>query len=373
MISILGGILEIKRNILPKLIKNILVIRNGALGDFILTLPVFNSLKKAFPHARIEVMGNPANLALAQGYVDGVIPSNIAGLYTLYDLQCTIPQNIRQLLGKFDLVISYNSDSEGHFIQNLRRIGIPWIINGTFSSKEKLPSPVSELLLLPLKKEGIPIFSEPPRINLSHLDRKFAQRFFHSLPNSGNKPFIIIAIHPGSGSPKKCWPIENFIQLASWTNQSLGAKIILITGPAENHITKSLHPFIESYKPMLIDKPALNHLAAILEKSTVYVGNDSGITHLAAAVGTPTLALFGPTDYRIWGPKNENVKFLQSSHQCAPCSPQQMARCPKPNCMNSISIDLVKKALLSLIPRPCKSLSNNNTNAQSFRRERHYV
>jgi len=354
-----------------KEIHDVLVIRNGALGDTILTLPVIDSLKKAFPSARITGMGNPAILSLAHGYVDGIIAGDIPGLYTLYGRGCSVPKHIEQLLARFDLVVSYSSDPDGIFIDNLKKIGIPWIINGVISPEEKLRTPIMDLLLLPLKKAGIPVSLTSPRVIPSLSDRKFSQKFFQSLPNSGEGLQPIVAIHPGSGSPKKCWPLERFIQLATWAKKRLRAKILLILGPADRRLNESITPFIKSYNPILADQLPLSRLAAILEKSAVYLGNDSGITHLAAAVGTPTLALFGPTDFRIWGPKNEKTRCLPSIYPCAPCSSRQMARCSDPACMESIPVTLAKKELLTLFTKFYCSWANNNPHLNFRRRSCH--
>lgn len=364
--------MKIEEKKLLKPINNLLVIRNGGLGDFILTLPVIKSLKKGFPSARIVVMGNSATLTLAQGYVDGIISNDMPGLHTLYHHRGNIPENVKQALGCFDLVVSYSSDPYGAFMQNLKKIGVPWIINGVFSPMEKFRTPAIDLLLLPLRKAGIPFSLEPPRIIPSFLDREFARKFFQSSLNSGERLRLIVAIHPGSGSPKKCWPIEKFVRLAMWVKKNFSTTIVLISGPADKHITEEIMPLIKSCHPILANQLPLTHLAGILERCNVYVGNDSGVTHLAAAVGIPTLALFGPTDFRIWGPRNEKVKWLHGIYPCAPCSPQQMAQCSNPACMDSLPVATVKKGFLSLFARFCCTFLNNKIDG-SFKRKSYHV
>jgi len=347
---------------LSKAVNRILVIRNGALGDFILTLPVMSILKNAFPSATVTAMGNPALLPLARDYVDDTIPNNISGLYTLYGSRCEIPEHIRHLLGSFDLVVSYSPDACGTFIQNLRRMGIPWVIDGAFSTAEELAVPARERLIAPLKKAGIPVASARPRIIPSSLDRQFTQAFFQSLPNAVEGSPVIVAIHPGSGSPKKCWPPAKYVQLALWAKESFDATILLVLGPADCNSGEILTSFIKACKPFLAIQLPLPHLAALLEQSTVYVGNDSGVTHLAAAVGTPTLALFGPTDHRIWGPQNKGVKFLRGLSRCAPCTPQKMAQCREPSCMESLPAASVQRAMTRLITRLGYSFPKRNIN-----------
>ena len=343
-------------------VRNILVIRNGALGDFIVTLPVINSLKKAFPSAQIALMGNHYFLKLARPHVTTVIPNDISGFYTLFRSDGELPENIKRLFSGVDLVVSYTPDPEGTFIKNVGKIGIPWIVDGGFSPLGKLPAPITDFLLSPLEREGIPVFFEPPHIVPSFCDKKIAEEFFQSSCNCGEGNYPVMAIHPGSGSSTKCWPKEKFVALMRWAKKYLGATILLISGPADKDIFEAIWPLIKGCSPLVAENLPLTHLAAILQRCNVYVGNDSGITHLAASVGTPTLALFGPTDFRIWGPQNENVKCLSCIYPCAPCAPKQMAECQDQACLESLPMATVKKALLSLLSRFCfPCLASKNT------------
>jgi len=343
-------------------VRNILVIRNGALGDFIVTLPVINSLKKAFPSAQIALMGHHYFLKLAQPHVDTVISNDLSGFYTLFNADGEFPDNITKLFSRFDLVVSFIPDRDGIFIKNLKKIGIPWIIDGGFSLLEKLTTPITDFLLSPLEREGIPVFFEPPKIETSFYDKKVAEEFFHSSCNGGERDDPVVAIHPGGGSSKKCWPKEKFVTLMKWAKRHHGATLLLIFGPADKDIFEAVWPLIKGYSPVVAENLPLTHLAAILERCTVYLGNDSGITHLAASVGTPTLALFGPTDFKIWGPRNENVKCLSCIYPCAPCTPRQMAECQDQACLEALPIATVKKALVSLFHRFCfPGLTSKNT------------
>ncbi|HPD60406.1 MAG TPA: glycosyltransferase family 9 protein [Thermodesulfobacteriota bacterium] len=343
-------------------VRNILIIRNGALGDFIVTLPVITSLKKAFPSAQIALMGNHYFFNLAKPHVNTLIPSDLSGGYTLFCPDGEFPENIKRLFSRIDLVVSYTPDPEGTFIKNLGKIGIPWIVDGGFSPLEKLSTPITDFLLSPLKREGIPVFFEPPKIVPSFGDKKIAEEFFQLSGGCGEGNYPVMAIHPGSGSSKKCWPKEKFVALIRWAKRYLGATILLISGPADKDIFEAIWPSIKGCSPLVAKNLPLNHLAAILERCNVYVGNDSGITHLAASVGTPTLALFGPTDFRIWGPRNDNVKCLSGIYPCAPCAPKQMADCRDQYCLDSLRMTTVKKDLLTLFSRFCFTyLTSKNT------------
>ena len=340
-----------KKNLKP--VRKILLIRNGALGDLIVTLPVIYNLKKVFPAADIALMGNPYFLKLVQNQVTTIIPNDVSGLYTLFRPEGEFPENIKSLFRDVDLVISYTPDPDHIFIQNLEKIKVPWVIQGGGSPMEKLLTPITDFLLSPLAREGISVFFEPPKIVTSFFDKIFAEKFFRSSLYGDRSYLPVLAVHPGSGSRKKCWPREKFVKLMRWAKGRLGTLILLISGPADKDIVKAMLPEIKDYNPLLAEDLPLTHLAAVLEKCTLYVGNDSGITHLAASVGTPTLALFGPTDFRIWGPRNEKVKSLSGIYPCSPCSSKQMAECPYQACLTSLPIATVRKALFNLSSRFC--------------------
>jgi len=344
-------------------VKNVLLIRNGALGDFIVTLPVLTCLKKSFPQARITVMANPYYLPLIKNQVDVLLPNDIPGLHTLYTYAEDFPETVKRLFPKFDLVISYSPDPNGCFANNLKRLGVPWVIKGSPFPTQPIFSSITEFLLTPLKAEGISTRWDPPNILPTREDQKFAQEFFQSTLNYHDENKEIIAIHPGSGNAKKCWPVKKFVELIKWIKNDFKAKVLLIVGPAENRLKEQIKKLSEENDLFIVRNFPLNHLAAILQKCQVYLGNDSGITHLAAAVGVPTLAIFGPTDFRVWGPKNKKVKFLSSFYTCAPCVPEKMAKCEHLFCLESLTVDKVKKSFLNLYFQFCSSfLPINYTN-----------
>jgi ADP-heptose:LPS heptosyltransferase len=116
-----------------------------------------------------------------------------------------------------------------------------------------------------------------------------------------NGPSLDVIIHPGSGSPNKNWPIENFAEVAAQLQRGY-RRVTWCLGPAE----------VERVRlPKLIGDPlyceSLVELAGRLATARLYIGNDSGITHLAATLGVPTIAIFGPTDPAVWAPRGDHV------------------------------------------------------------------
>ena len=125
----------------------------------------------------------------------------------------------------------------------------------------------------------------------------------------------IVAIHPGSGSQAKNWPLKNWIRLFSRSGEfSINGEfssLVVISGEADNVQTEQLEREWRNRNVPFAKNLPLPQLAALLERS-VFVGHDSGISHLAAAVGANCILLFGPTNPDIWAPKNTNVRVLKA-------------------------------------------------------------
>ncbi|MBA2849629.1 glycosyltransferase family 9 protein [Thermosulfuriphilus ammonigenes] len=149
-----------------------------------------------------------------------------------------------------------------------------------------------------------------------------------------------VFIHPGSGSPYKNYSLERFLLLAQ-ALRSEGHQVHFILGPAEAHLQQSLK---EAGENPLVGL-SLEELAELLSEARLYVGNDSGVSHLAAAVGAPTLAIFGPSDPRIWAPIGPRVLSLRLDI-CPPCWPKP---CDERICLEKIGLEDLLEAARSLL------------------------
>ncbi len=326
--------------------ERILVIRAGAIGDLILTLPALEALRKRFPGAHLKVMGHPHSLELIAGQreIDAVSSINRREAAHLYIPNVPIPDALKRTFGVFDLIVAYVAETEGTLIGNLRRAGAKRVI-----SWPPFPSRCThevDHLLEALRPLGIASSKNVPELVPTPLDRAFAGRFWstHNLRPSQT----VLALHPGSGSPSKCWPPERFARIADWAIESLSAAVLLIAGPADEEAKDQTLSRMKG-TPVLATNLTLPRLAALLERCTAFLGNDSGITHLAAAVGTPTVGLFGPTDPRIWGPRGGHGAILHHETLCSPCDDLHRKRCRHRICMERIAISEVKELLLFLM------------------------
>jgi ADP-heptose:LPS heptosyltransferase len=333
--------------------KRILIIRMGALGDSLLLLPIIQVLREHYPNGYIELAGNTEYLILAEGYLQAnkILSWDQPGLEQLYTPRGQLPSHWRDYFSRFDCILAYTNDPQGILAENLRKTGASLVL-----THPPLPSPqqrhhiVKHLLrgCIPL---GINLDQLPyPRTHLREKDKIAVKQFFKERDITLLPEQPIIAVHPGSGSPNKCWPVENFAQLFLELNSLLPLKICLIGGPADKQAFESLREMLKKLSPILCKELPLRTLAALLAHCHLYVGNDSGITHLAASLGIPTIALFGPTDPQVWSPLGEQVYVLTSSVFCSPCSQEDRNRCSDPTCLSSISPSQVLQTILSVPP-----------------------
>jgi heptosyltransferase-2 len=125
----------------------------------------------------------------------------------------------------------------------------------------------------------------------------------------------LVAVHPGSGGRRKCWPIENYFALIETLMTKHAPFFLIFSGPAEDaEIRGKIAAFVKGKNRMMhvCDKDLIT-VAALISLSTVYVGNDSGVAHLAAAVNGNVIVLFGPTDPVLWKPLGERVRVISSA------------------------------------------------------------
>ncbi|PYK53286.1 MAG: hypothetical protein DME48_12415 [Verrucomicrobia bacterium] len=295
----------------------VLVIRGGAIGDFILTLPSLKALRDAYPFAHIEILGYKHIAALAENrfYAQAVRSIEYGPLASFFAKNSELPAELARYFASFDLIISYLYDPDRIFESNVRRCGVENLFCGPARIVETSDHAARQLAQ-PIEQLGITVADLTEQIFLSVDDRRFAQEFLRS----SLQP--IVAIHPGSGSEKKNWPLENWIELlsskhgVSRTKRELGPigkqlSVIVVSGEADNRQTAQLEDAWKDPDVRFAKNLPLPQLAAVLEH-TIFVGHDSGISHLAAAAGAKCILLFGPTDPSVWAPRNKNAQVLRT-------------------------------------------------------------
>ena len=284
----------------------ILVVRGGAIGDFILTLPALKALRDAYPDARIEILGykHIAVLAENRSYAQAVRSIEYGPLSRFFARNSELPAELTDYFATFDLIISYLYDPDGIFESNLRRCGVKNLLCGP-AKIAKTSDHAARQFARPIEELGIRVVDLTEKIFLSEEDRQFGREFLQT----PSQP--IIAIHPGSGSKEKNWPLQNWIELFSREHWHVEKRpsLIVISGEADKAQAAQLEHTWKDQDIRFAKNLPLPHLAGVLERS-IFIGHDSGISHLAAAAGANCILLFGPTDPNVWAPRNENVQVV---------------------------------------------------------------
>jgi heptosyltransferase-2 len=284
----------------------ILVIRGGALGDFVLTLPALRLLREAFPSAWIEVLGYPHIAALADGrfYANRVRSMDYGPLAGFFARNGTLDAELSAYFAGFQQVVSYLFDPDGIFESNLRKAGV----------RNYLPAfrrPVREHAAFEWARplEGLALFLEDPAavLFLTDEDRREAAAFL------GEDSRVRLALHPGSGSPLKNWGVSRWEEIGlRFLAGHPGGELLVVGGEADAEALRRLEIAWSGLPVRFAVGLKLTLLAAVLGEVGRFAGHDSGVSHVAAAAGVRSVLLFGPTDPGVWAPRNAGVRVVRA-------------------------------------------------------------
>jgi heptosyltransferase-2 len=277
--------------------RGILVIRGGAVGDFILTLPVLAALRLHFPEQRLEILGYPpvASLAAAAGLADDVSALESPRFTGFFVPNGAWSANVADWFSGFEWIISYLHDPGDVFRANVARCSSAKFIAGPHRPDETLAVHATELLLRPLQALGIRGADPRPRLNL---------------PATLFAP-PCLALHPGSGSERKNWPEAKWAELLELLAARSAHDFLLIGGEAEGDRCGRLAAALPAGRVHIAQNLPLVELAARMQTCGGFIGHDSGITHLAAALDLPGLVLWGQTALTMWRPQSARLQILR--------------------------------------------------------------
>lgn len=283
-----------------------LVIRGGAIGDFILTLPALAALRAAFPDTHLEVLAYPkvAALALEAGYVDAVRALESRELAGFFARKGELDVGWSAYFGGFNLIVSYLYDPDLFFQSNIARVSKAQWIAGPHRPDESRGEHATQQLLRPLEQLAIFDADLSPRVRVTP-DRLGSQA---GVPGE-DRPLLVV--HPGSGSDRKNWPEDRWrVLLKRWAGEGAW-RIALVGGEAEGDRLERLASGLSGVG--ILRNVPLGELASRMAQARLFVGHDSGVSHLAAATGIPGLVLWGPTDEVTWRPRSDRFMSLRHS------------------------------------------------------------
>jgi ADP-heptose:LPS heptosyltransferase len=292
----------------------------GALGDFVCLLPTLWALGQ---DTRVDVFAKT-------DFVDLVPPNASVGALERYEINRLFvaggarEARVREFFSRYDSVYSWMGSRQPVFAGELDAAARGRVrlfdFRGAPPAMHQTDYYLSCLGFSPGDRAALTVSLRPEALDWR---RAFWAR--HALKNS---PVLVVA--PGSGAREKNWPAPNFAAVARWWRERTGGAVIVLLGPVEEERGGN-----ETLADNCITARNLSlaQVAALLSRADLYLGNDSGVTHLAAAAGAPTVAIFGPSDPQCWAPRGAKVLVLRLGVACSPCAFAVMKECPHRQCL----------------------------------------
>ena len=326
-------------------------------GDAIMALPALRAVRRRFSEAEIAILALPyvADIYRGQGIADELIGYRRKGEHAgfrgrerlIADLRSKKFTSALLLQNAFDAAwiawragiperIGYSRDARGLLLT--KSITVPRA--GEIPAHEKF------YYLELVKRAGwIDAIPDVPEISLL-VPEEQSRRAEEKLQSFGSKPGALrVAVGAGAAyGSAKCWPPERFAAAISQLLKARGAEVILFGTSSEAAVSAAIQAGLEHAALDLTGKTQIAELPALLSRCTAFVGNDSGAMHVAAAVGLPVVAVFGPTDPYGTAPVTPRCTMVQEKPYCSPCF---LRRCPTDHrCMTSIAPERVSTAIL---------------------------
>ena len=323
----------------------ILVIHPGSLGDVMLSLLALHALRQAYPMAHMDVIGNPSIFELLKGrfYVDSVISIDRADVSSCLTGHADPAEPLACRLREYAFVVNWLGDRSGEFSHHLQYLGIKKIFSARPVSQRTNDQHRTQIFLDALAPLGIPVPLTVPQLFPTQVDKNLGREaLLEAGVSLSGQP--ILTIHPGSGGLLKCWEFTRFMAVSRCVQEQLGFRPLFIFGPAERALSQRLKNSLGGDLPIVECLP-LPVLAGALTWCSGYLGNDSGVTHLAAALGVPTVAIFGPTDPILWGPLGARVMILSKRKEGKHVGEGVCHGCC---CLDLISVEDVIQSLASI-------------------------
>jgi heptosyltransferase-2 len=337
-------------------IKRVLIRSTNWVGDAVITTPAIRAVRKNFPEAKISLLAKPwvAPIFYNNPYIDNILIYDAAGKHKgLYG----IPRLSKELRKeKFDLAILLQNAFEAALIAVLS--GIPNRLGYNTDARNLLLTHC--ISLTPALKrvhqidyylgilEGASLKSDGRRLSLVVIDkeRKHAEKILAKHGITGKDR--LIGINPGAvfGSAKRWFP-ERYAALSVKLQEYNGAKIAIFGGPGEKALGHCISELMGNRCVNFCGKTSLREAVTLIERCQLFITNDSGLMHVAAALDTPQIAIFGSTDHVTTSPSSPRSQIIRVPVPCSPCLKPD---CPIDHkCMKNITVEMVYDAAVKLL------------------------
>ena len=300
-----------------------LVLFPGALGDFVCFLPTLEFLAE---RTSIDL--------LARTEFSELVPERVkVGSLERFEIGHLFVSGggsdgkVRSFFETYGSIYSWMGSGDLTFKQELHAATQGWLRIFQFHARNSQMHQ-TDYYLSCLQADLVP---STPHISLMPDASHWAEVYW-AKNSLKSKP--VLAIAPGSGAREKNWPLISFEAIARWWRERVGGSVITILGPVEDE-RGGYEPLC--HHGLAIRGITLGRLAATIARCNLYVGNDSGVSHIAAALGVPTAVVFGPSRVTQWAPRGKTVLVLRHQVPCSPCAVSAMKRCHHRDCLAALT------------------------------------
>jgi len=303
--------------------RRVLVIFPGALGDFICFLPALRTLGE---DACVDLLARTEFADLAPPAIR-VFSLERYEIRRLFVAGAQDEEGVRNFFASYAAVYSWMGSQASEFVRQLESVSQGRARIFPFRPKDQKMHQrdyYPACLATPNRKPSLPAITPRPHAV------QWCEQFWRRNSLAGK---AVLTLAPGSGAAEKNWPIHFFRAVAEWWRRATQGAAVVLTGPVEE-----ARGGFDTLSDCCKRARDLNlaQVAALLARSDLYLGNDSGITHLAAAVGVRAVALFGPSDALEWAPIGERVTVLTRNVECSPCEVSGMKSCSHHKCLTAL-------------------------------------
>ncbi len=338
---------------MPKQLDAILIRGVNWIGDAVMTLPAIRAIRRAYPGAHISIL-TKSSVAPVYEHLPGIdevflLHDHHKGVFGRFKLamelrkkkftKAILLQNafgaaLTAFLAGIPERIGYDRDGRGFLLTKAI----------LFSKEDREMHHIKYYLHL-LNQAGIPAVYERPSLVVTLQERRHARERLSGL----TKP--ILGINPGAayGSAKR-WQPARFAEVGNWFIRTTGGSVVIFGSSAEKTISLEIENAILKNRLCVAGRTTIRELMALIAECDAFITNDSGPMHLANAIGTPMVAIFGSTSAELTGPLGNGVRVLDADVHCSPCFERT---CPQKNlkCMDEITADAATNALVQIMPR----------------------
>jgi heptosyltransferase-3 len=282
----------------------VLVIHPGALGDVLQAVPALRALGRDGP---LVFSGQPrlGDLLRGLGLVAAALPFDGLGLEALFGCE-PAPSSLVARLAGFRRVISWFGARDEGYSERLRAIARDCVIAPSVPGDDSR-TPVWRHLLITIGATSR-VEAAPPELPGAWRDE--ASRVLGELGAAPTRPLLVV--HPGAGGRWKLWPVEKLARVIARVTGDVDAQVLIHQGPADHAVADELLRLLDA-TPLRLVEPGLPLLAAVLARASAYLGGDSGVSHLAAAMGAPAVILFPAATRERWAPWSPTAQALTIS------------------------------------------------------------